>query len=133
MIDIEHTASTWDSGALIRVDQPGAPPLYRPALFVIGDASGGATWVEPCYLDPIGAATPAAHTAEHPVQDATKPNGPPVFTLVSGGWTALAMEMPYDGPDELLQPIQWALGELERKGTTWAAERERVRTLLAAG
>ena len=133
MIDINPIAATWESGALIRVDQPGAAPMYRPALFVIGDADGGATWVEPCYLDPAGTAAPAAHVAERPVLDATKPDGPPVFSLASAGWTALAMEMPYDGPEELLRPIQWALGELAKRGTTWSAERERVRALLAAG
>lgn len=132
-IELEPIASTWDTGALIRVQGATIPTTYRPALFVFEAPQGGITWVEPSYLDPTGTPGNAAHTAVGEITDASTPNSPPVFNVDGAAWSALAMQMPYDGPEELLQPLDWATGQLQQQGTTWAAERERVRALLAAG
>lgn len=133
MIDVESMTSIWDKGATVFIEQPGTETMWRPALFVYGDPGGGFTWVEPGYLDPWGAASPATHTAESPATDVSAEENGPAIEASSPAWTARAVGLPAGEMEQMRQPIEWALGELKRRGTTWAAERERVRAILAQG
>lgn len=130
MRSLEAEAATWLRGAVARVDQ-GGDVMQRPALFVYVLPDGRTAWVEPSYLDPYGAASPALHYAQQAV-DVT-PDGSPIafFEAPSTGWAVTLYPADGEDPADVQAALAWALGELERRGTTWAAERVRVRESIA--
>lgn len=117
---IETETSNWQGG-LVAVRLEGEW-TERPAAFFF-DTPGGFGWVEPSYLDPLGAATFAMH----------KRAGQPQRV---GGYYV------WRGPDELLEifeadpdndsdhithALDWYMAHLRAMGTTPAQERERLR------
>lgn len=121
MRSLETEAATWARGARVRVEMGGAV-TYRPALFVFALEGGRAAWVEPAYLDPMGAPTPAMHVADA-WDDAGQPAGPAAFTLRTAAWVATVFGLAEDDDDEALA---WGLQQLKAAGTTWARERARL-------
>jgi hypothetical protein len=112
---LEPVLSTWRRGARVRVDQGGLVS-YRPALFVfhVGDSL---VWVEPSYLDPFGAGTPASHQGRL-IGEA----GLGEYQIDGGGWTALVFPV---AEDDDLPAVAQAIEPDE-----WLRRREEVRALL---
>lgn len=119
---MRRTPDLWTRGANVRLEQGDAVD-YRPALFVFLHDDGTATWVDPSYLDPWGAGTPAAHSGR--VREIAADGS---ITIEGGGWTALVFEL---AADDDLPVVEQAIAKLEARGSTWAAEREAVQQLLA--
>lgn len=122
--DLKSLAPEWTHGAIIYLmNRDGAVQATRPAAFVWATESG-IEWVEPSYADPWGAATPAHHAR-------------------TGTWASfnalqaddyLLEALPFD-PEQpesegIAGPLRWFADHLNRQGTTWAAERARMRALL---
>jgi hypothetical protein len=131
--NLEDEAATWRRGAVVQINQ-GGETGFRPALFVFALPGGGAAWVEPSYLDEIGAASPAFHAVAGPVEDVT-PGGSPIafFDLGGASWSATVYPADDDDPADVLEALRWALAELQRRGTTWEAERARILAEITAG
>lgn len=127
MQTVEDVASRWTTGALVIVKMSGET-MYRAAAFVFGDGDG-LVWVEPSYLDPMGAATPAMHRAggAH-----VQPFGSAFNIVADGGsWSVtLADYIPEEDADQIGPQMEFFRLQLEAAGTTWEAERERVRALV---
>lgn len=127
MPTLEEVASSWEVGALVIVKM-GDLTMYRPAAFVFADRDG-VVWVEPAYLDPYGAATPAMHRA----QAAQVHQFGTAFNILAdgGAWSVtLAGYIAEEDEDQIGEQIAFLLDRLAAAGTTWHAERERVRALV---
>jgi hypothetical protein len=123
--DFERTAAGWSRGAVAQVTQDGETTI-RPALFVLELEGGALAWIEPSYLDDMGAASPGLHVAGQAV-DVTPPGAPLAYFAAAGsGWSVVVYPVDEEDPQEVREALAWALGELEARGTTWAAERARL-------
>lgn len=127
MLTLEEVASSWKAGALVIVKM-GDTTMYRPAAFVFADGDG-VVWVEPAYLDPNGAAVPAAHRAGRAQLQLF---GTAFNILADGGtWSVtLANYIAEEDEDQIGEQIAFLFDRLAAAGTTWHAERERVRDLV---
>jgi len=129
--NLETEAATWDHGAVVQINQ-GGETYFRPALFVYA-LPGGVSWVEPSYLDPMGAATPAYHVAAGPVIDVTQPRSHIAFFSAHGtGWQATIYPADAEDPPGVIEALQVGLAMLKGRGTTWAAERQRLAVELTS-
>jgi hypothetical protein len=124
---VEEVASRWSTGALVIV-KTERDTHYHAAAFVFGDGDG-LVWVEPHYLDPYGAATPAMHRAQaaQVLQFGTAFN----IQADGGRWSVtLADYIAEEDEDQIGEQIAFLFDRLAAAGTTWHAERERVRALV---
>lgn len=133
MRSLEQTAKRWNRGAIVAITQ-GDAQFFRPAAFVFEAEDGALVWVEPSYRDPYGAASPALHRSITPARDTTSQGSAVVvFEADAETWTAEVLEAT-EGTAEFsagaAEAIKWFLADLERSGTTWEEERERVRALV---
>lgn len=127
MPTVDEVASRWSAGALVIVKMD-ADTMYRAAAFVFGDGDG-LVWVEPHYLDPYGAATPAMHRA----RAAQVHQFGTAFNILANVGTltvTLANYIPEEDGDQIGEQIAFLFDRLAAAGTTWYAERERVRGLV---
>ncbi|MBP6096138.1 MAG: hypothetical protein KA451_08230 [Methyloversatilis sp.] len=127
MPTVDEVASRWNLGALVIVKMDTLT-TYRAAAFVFGDGDG-LVWVEPHYLDPFGAATPAMHRA----QAAQVHQFGTAFNILANGghWTVtLADYIPEEDSDQIGPQIDFLFKQLAAAGTTWEDERERVGALV---
>lgn len=127
MPTLEEVASSWKAGALVIV-KTERDTFYRAAAFVFGDGDG-LVWVEPHYLDPYGAATLAMHRAQaaHVLQFGNAFN----IQADGGTWSVtLANYIAEEDEDQIGEQIAFLFDWLAAAGTTWHAERERVRALV---
>ena len=124
---VEDVASRWSAGALVIV-KTERDTFYRAAAFVFSDGDG-LVWVEPSYLDPMGATTPTMHRAggAQVMQFGT------AFNILADGGTwsvTLANYVAEEDADQIGEQIAFLFDRLAAAGTTWHAERERVRALV---
>ncbi|MCQ9378816.1 hypothetical protein [Methyloversatilis sp. XJ19-49] len=127
MPTVEEVTSLWRSGALVIVKMD-AETMYRGAAFVFGDGDG-LVWVEPSYLDPNGAPTPAEHRAV----GAQLTKYGEAYNIRADGetWSVILAEYsPEEDADQIGDQMDFMRQQLDAAGTTWEAERERVRALV---
>lgn len=127
MPTVEEVASSWSAGALVIV-KTERDTLYRAAAFVFGDGDG-LVWIEPHYLDPSGTATPAMHRA----QGAQVHQFGTAFNILADGGTwsvTLADYIAEEDEDQIGEQIAFLFDRIAAAGTTWHAERERIRRLI---
>ncbi|MBT9516531.1 MAG: hypothetical protein IV112_07550 [Methyloversatilis discipulorum] len=127
MPTVEEVASSWSAGALVVVNTE-RDTFYRAAAFVFGDGDG-LVWIEPHYLDPYGTATPAMHRA----QAAQVHQFGTAFNILADGGTwsvTLADYIAEEDEDQIGEQIAFLFDRIAAAGTTWHAERERVRALV---
>lgn len=127
MPTVEEVASSWSAGALVIV-KTERDTFYRAAAFVFGDGDG-LVWIEPHYLDPSGTATPAMHRA----QAAQVHQFGTAFNILADGGTwsvTLADYIAEEDEDQIGEQIAFLFDRIAAAGTTWHAERERVRALV---
>lgn len=133
MRTVEAEAARWERGAIVQIPANGAGAIYRPALFVFELEGGGLAWVEPSYLDPSGASAPAVHRLGQ-VEDVTPAGAELVFFRGRGaGWDAVVYPSTDEDDQGPRDALAWGLWQLERMGTTWAKERERLAPIVRAG
>jgi hypothetical protein len=128
--NFEAQASAWSRGAIAQVHQ-GDEITLRPALFVL-ELEGRAAWIEPSYLDPMGAASPALHVAGVPVDTTPERASTTFFKADGDGWAVVLYEVGDDDPEEIRAALAVALGELEARGSDWATERARLAAEITA-
>lgn len=132
MRTVEAEAARWDRGAVVQIPASGVGAVYRPALFVFEEEGGGLVWVEPSYLDPMGAGTPAVHRLRQ-VEDVTPTGAALTFFRGQGsGWDAVVYPSTEEDDDGVREALAWGLQQLARMGTTWDRERSRLLVTLAA-
>ena len=127
MSDAEQVASSWNEGALIfDYDQAeNGQPVIRAAAFVFPTEQSFA-WVEPSYLDPYGASSPALRRRSG--QLTQHPNGGLELTMDNGG-RIVALPVG-DDHDLAYGALRWFTDHLNQNGIQFAEERERVRELI---
>lgn len=129
MQTVEEVGRMWEGGALVIVKM-GGQTSFRAAAFVFGEGDM-LTWVEPHYLDPYGAATPAMHSAT--VVDVCQ-IGNDYNILGSGGegaWSVtLARYIPEEDADQIGTQIKFLFEQLAQGGKAWKTERRRIRRLI---
>lgn len=132
--NLEAHAKTWTKGALVFVQKsgPDEAQFIRPAAFVFEASDGALLWVEPGYDDEYGPGSPALHRSTEPAEEiAGAPGSPTIFKGSTPHWSATAFpadEAALNG--ESGKSLRRFLEGLTADGTTWEAERERVREMI---
>lgn len=130
MRSLEQTAKAWNRGAIVAIRQSNTL-FFRPAAFVFEAEDGALVWVEPAYRDPYGAASPALHRSTRPARDVTTQGSTViVFEAEAETWRAEVFEATEDVAEFAAGALEAFVQDLERSGTTWEEERERVRSLV---
>lgn len=130
MKPLEQAAATWRDGAIVAIQQ-GEYLSFRVAAFVFEASSGALVWVEPGYRNPGGTPSPAMHATTGAVRTITAPDGEvDVFEADAGNWNAQVFALNEDTASLTEQSLVQFLSDLAADGTTWEAERERVRELI---
>lgn len=123
MRTLEDLTASWRGALILITDASGS--AWRPAAFVF-DTEGGFAWVEPSYADPAGAGSPALHVRDWPrIGERTFEQG--------GMRIEILPYTPGLDTDLVGDALEWFADWLQAEGRTWAAERERVRAMLASG
>lgn len=132
MRTVEAEAASWARGAVVQIPASGTGAIYRPALFVFEEEGGGLAWVEPSYLDPFGASSPALHRITK-VEDVTPAGAELVFFRGQGsGWDAIVYPSTDEDDEAVREALAWGLRQLESMGTSWERERARLLVTLSA-
>ena len=121
--EAEQVAASWTDGALIFDYQQGVDgmAMVRPAAFVYpGD--GSLTWVEPSYLDPYGASSPALHTRTGKLEKAPGDG----FALILKDGTKIVALPVNDGGDLVGNALLWFSNHLAENKINFLEERARI-------
>lgn len=96
-------------------------PIVRPAALLY-DTPDGFAWIEPGYLDPWGAASPALHFVEAAIEETS--DG---FVFAGAHWQGTIVFLEDLEADPYARPLAWYATELERTGKRWSEEHESLR------
>lgn len=110
-------------GAIVIVTDAGGQSTIRPAAFAF-PLPDGIAWIEPSYADPAGASSNAYHERRGEVAG----DG---ASVAGDGWRCEVLPYEDDDVDLVGDALQWFAAWIKSSGTTWEAERERVRELVA--
>jgi len=126
--EAEQLASSWTDGALVFDYQQGegGSAMIRAAAFVYPGVDSLA-WVEPSYLDPYGASSPALHTRTGKLEKAP---GDGFQLTLEDGKKIVALPV-NDGGELVGNALLWFSNYLILNKIDFNEERERVREMIA--
>lgn len=113
-VSLDEATAAWPHAVIRLRDKQGGAEYTRPAAFVF-DAVGGFAWVEPQYVDPYGASSPALHVRQatiEPEGEGFRFDGPGCSGTIE----------PYEPSAEQLRDVGYCL---ERFGE-WLAEEKKT-------